>query len=106
MLLMSPHWPSIRGRYPAIARSTYFNSATYGLLSDSTTAAVNSHFHHRDELACADFLNWFDDIDRTRAKAAQLIHAEAADIAFSLNAASPLSLLLGSAHWQPGDRIV
>jgi len=103
---MTPHWPSIRGRYPAIAHWTYLNSATYGLLSESTTAAVNRHFHHRDELACADFLDWFDDIDRTRAKAAQLIHATATDIAFSLNASSPLSLLLGGEHWKPGDRIV
>ena len=79
---MTPNWPSIRSRYPALAHWTYFNSATFGLLSQNTTAAVTAHFQHRDDLACADFLNWFDDIDGTRAKAAQLIHASAEDIAF------------------------
>jgi selenocysteine lyase/cysteine desulfurase len=103
---MTPNWSDIRSRYPGLKNWTYFNSATYGLLSENTTAAVNRHFQHRDELACADFLNWFDDIDRTRAKAAALIHAKAEDIAFALNAASPLSLLLGGIRLQPGDRIV
>ena len=103
---MTPNWPSIRSRYPALANWTYFNSATFGLLSEKTTAAVNAHFRHRDDLACADFLGWFDDIDRTRAKAAQLIHAASGDIAFSINASTPLSLLLGGIHWKPGDRIV
>lgn len=103
---MTTNWPSIRSRYPALENWTYFNSATFGLLSRSTTDAVSAHFAHRDELACGDFLHWFDDIDQTRAKAAQLIHAEAADIAFSINASTPLSLLLGGVPWKPGDRIV
>ena len=103
---MTPDWASIRLRYPALREWTYFNSATFGLLSERTTAAVAHHFRHRDELACGDFLNWFDDIDQTRAKAAELIHATAEDIAFSINAATPLSLLLGGTHWKPGDRIV
>lgn len=103
---MNPNWAEIRSRYPALQNYTYLNTATYGLLSQRTTAAVAGHFARRDELACSDFLSWFDDIDRTRAKAAQLIHAHADDIAFSLNAATPLSLLLGGTHWKPGDRIV
>ena len=103
---MTPNWPEIRSRYPGLNGWTYFNSATFGLLSTNTTAAVSQHFQHRDELACGDFLSWFDDIDRTRAKAAALIHAKAADIAFSINAATPLSLLLGGTHFKPGDRIV
>jgi selenocysteine lyase/cysteine desulfurase len=103
---MTPDWSEIRSRYPGLNGWTYFNSATFGLLSANTTAAVQQHFQHRDELACSDFLNWFDDIDRTRAKAAALIHAKAEDIAFSLNAATPLSLLLGGTHFKAGDRIV
>ncbi len=102
----TPNWPLIRSRYPALQNWTYFNTATYGLLASTTTEAVNKHFQHRDALACSDFLNWFDDIDRTRAKAAQLIHAQPEDIAFTTNAATPLSLLLGGIHWKQGDRIV
>ena len=103
---MTPNWPAIRAQYPSLQNWTYFNSATYGLLSHRTTQAVANHFLHRDELACSDFLSWFDDIDLTRAKAAQLIHAQPEDIAFAINAATPLSLLLGGTHFKPGDRIV
>jgi len=99
-------WAEIRSHYPGLQNWTYFNSATYGLLSKKTTAAVSRHFEHRDELACADFLHWFDDIDATRAKAARMIHAGAEDIAFAINAATPLSLLLGGTKWKTGDRIV
>jgi cysteine desulfurase / selenocysteine lyase len=103
---MTPHWPSIRSRYPALENWTYFNSATFGLLSRATTEAVAAHFAHRDAAACGDFLEWFDHLDGTRAKAAALIHAAPADIAFSINASTPLSLLLGGVDWKPGDRIV
>lgn len=99
-------WGSIRSRFPALRNWTYFNTATYGLLSEASTAAVARHFVRRDATACADFLDWFDDLDGTREKAARLINATAADIAFSVNAATPLSLLLGGLHWNRGDRIV
>lgn len=103
---MTPHWPTLRARYPALEKWTYFNSAAFGLLSRKTTEAVAGHFQHRDDLACSDFLEWFDVADGTRAKAAQLIHAAPEDIAFSINASTPLSLLMGSMDWKPGDRII
>jgi cysteine desulfurase / selenocysteine lyase len=37
---------------------------------------------------------------------AQLIHCDAQDIAFAMNAASALSLFLGGMEWREGDRIV
>ena len=50
--------------------------------------AVARHFGRRDELACSDFLSWFDDADRLRGLLARLIHAEPADIAFLPNVAT------------------
>ena len=64
------------------------------------------HLDRRDEFACGDFLAWFDDIDRLRAKLARLVGAQADDIAFAPNAATPLSLLLNGLDWAPGDEIV
>jgi cysteine desulfurase / selenocysteine lyase len=68
--------------------------------------AVARHFAHRDEMACADFLAWFDDADRLRETVAQLIHASGEDIAFVPNASAALSLLIGGLDWKPGDRVV
>ncbi|MBM3756246.1 MAG: aminotransferase class V-fold PLP-dependent enzyme [Acidobacteria bacterium] len=103
---MTPDWNALRATYPALRKWTYFNTATYGLLSEQTTAAVNRHFAHRDQYACADHVHWFDDIDRTREKVARLIGATAADIGFMANAATALSLFLNGIDWRPGDQVV
>ncbi len=68
--------------------------------------AVARHFARRDESASADFLYWFDDADRLRAAVAQLIHCEAADIAFVPNASLALATLLNGLDWRAGDRIL
>ncbi|MCX6589302.1 MAG: aminotransferase class V-fold PLP-dependent enzyme [Acidobacteria bacterium] len=96
----------LRDQFPALARFTYLNTATYGLLSRRGRAAMVGHLDRRDDFACGDFLAWFDDIDRLRAKLARLVGAQADDIAFAPNAATPLSLLLNGLDWAPGDEIV
>jgi cysteine desulfurase/selenocysteine lyase len=101
-----PDWAAIRGEFPALRRWTYLNTATFGQVPRCAVRAVERHFARRDELACSDFLSWFDDADRIRALAARLIGAEPADIAFVPNAATALGLLLGGLPWRAGDRIV
>jgi cysteine desulfurase / selenocysteine lyase len=85
---------------------TYLNTATFGQLSERSVEAVQKHFQHRDELACSDFLDWFDDVDRVRESIARLIGAKSTDIAFLTNAASGLSLFLEGFDWRAGDRVV
>jgi selenocysteine lyase/cysteine desulfurase len=100
------NWKSIRAEFPALANWTYLNSATYGQVSLRAQAAVAKHFQHRDELACTDFISWFDEIDEIRALIGRLIHCEGSDIAFTLTASAALSQFLGGIDWRPGDRIV
>lgn len=102
----SPDWSAIRAEFPALRRWTYLNTATFGQLPRCAVQAVQRHFARRDELACSDFLSWFDDADRIRELVARLIHARPSDIAFIPNAATALSLLLRGIPWQAGDRIV
>jgi selenocysteine lyase/cysteine desulfurase len=104
--MSAPDWAAIRHEFPALRNWTFLNTATYGQLPRRATEAVASHFRHRDRTACHDFLDWFDDADRLRESLARLIHAEASDIAFIVNASTALSLLLNGIDWQPGDRIV
>jgi cysteine desulfurase/selenocysteine lyase len=103
---MSVNWQEVRAQFPALAHWTYLNTATYGHLPRSGHEAVTRHFQRRDELACSDFLAWFDDMDRIRGKIARLIHAQAGDIAFISNASAGLALMLGGMDWHAGDRIV
>lgn len=100
------NWTAIRDGYPSLKGRTYLNTATYGQLSLRTQAAVAGHFARRNDLACTDFLTWFHDMDELRALIAQLIHCQPDDVAFTMNAASALSLFLGGIDWQPGDRIL
>jgi cysteine desulfurase / selenocysteine lyase len=99
-------WCGVRAEFPALAHRTFLNTATFGQLPARTSAAVNRHLERRNETACEDFLSWFDDTDEIRASIAQLIHCEAGDIAFAMNAASALSLFLHGIDWREGDRIV
>lgn len=103
---MTANWNQVREQFPALANWTYLNTATYGQLPRIATECVAQHFAHRDELACADFLSWFDDIDRVRDSIARLIHARREDIAFVQNASTALGCLMAGLDWKPGDRIV
>jgi selenocysteine lyase/cysteine desulfurase len=103
---MAADWEAIRAEFPALTRWTFLNTATFGQLPRRAVEAMAGHLARRDELACEDFLDWFDDADRIRGVIARLIHCHAEDIAFIPNAATALALLLGGLDWQPGDRIV
>jgi len=99
-------WGAVRAEFPSLARWTFLDTATFGQMPVRAVEAVARHFQRRDELACADFLDWFDDADRLRGLLARLIHAEAADIAFMPNVTAALSLLMNGLDLRPGDRIV
>lgn len=101
-----PNWDGIRSEFPALAHCTYLNTATFGQMPRRAADAVARHFAHRDELACWDFLAWYDDADRLRGKIGQLIHCEPSDIAFVPNASTALGLLLGGIDWRPGDHVL
>jgi cysteine desulfurase/selenocysteine lyase len=99
-------WEAVRREFPALEHWTYLNTATFGQLPRRATEAVSRHFAHRDELACWDFLAWYDDADRIRAKIARLIDCSPSDIAFVPNASTALGLLLAGLDWHSGDRIL
>lgn len=100
------NWTNVREQFPALNNCTFLNTATFGQLPRSATEAVARHFAHRDELACGDFLQWFDDMDRVRAKVAKLIACHADDIAFVANASTGLAILLNGIDWKPGDEVI
>lgn len=99
-------WSSVRALYPALERWTYLNSATFGQLSTRSTEAVARHFAHRDSLAASDFLSWFEDHDRLRAKLATLINSSPDDIAFLQNASSALGVIMNGFEWRDGDEVI
>ena len=103
---MEIDWEHIRGEFPALSRWTYLNTATFGQMPRCAAEAVARHFARRDATACSDFMDWFDDADRLRARVAAFIHCQPADIAFIQNASAGLSLLVCGLDWKTGSRIV
>ncbi len=99
-------WNTIRADFPALANWTYLNTATYGHIPRRAMTALNEHFTHRDELACSDFLSWYDEADRMREPIAKLINASPDDIAFIPNSATAMGLLTSGIDWKRGDNIV
>lgn len=100
------NWNAVRAEFPSLDRWTYLNTATYGLMPARSRAAVDRHFARRDELACQDYLSWFDDMDCIRQSVARLIHCSAEDVGFVPNASSALSLLNSGVDWRPGDQLL
>jgi cysteine desulfurase/selenocysteine lyase len=103
---MTPDWKALRAEFPALANWTYLNTATYGQMPRSGADAMNRHLARRDELACGDYLAWFDDMDAIRESCARLVHCEATDIAFVMNASTGLSALVLGLPWQRGDEVL
>lgn len=104
--MSKPDWQKIRSEFPALENRAYLNTATFGQLPRRATAAVAQHWQHRDELACTDFLSWYDDADRLRASIGKLIGATAGDIAFTSSAAGALGMVLAALDLQPDENIV
>jgi selenocysteine lyase/cysteine desulfurase len=103
---MNIDWAEVRKEFPALEQWTYLNTATYGQMPRRANEAMTRHLQIRDELACSDYMSWFDDMDRLRQSAARLVHCAARDVAFVPTASAALGLLLGGISWREGDRVV
>ena len=103
---MTPDWKALRAEFPALANWTYLNTATYGQMPRSAADAMSRHLARRDELACGDYLGWFDDMDAIRESCARLVHCKAPDIAFVINASTGLAALVLGLPWQSGDEVL
>lgn len=99
-------WAEIRKEFPSLQGRTFLNTATFGQLPRRTREAAMAHFERRDKTAALDFLEWFDDLDQTRALLGGLIHCRADDVAFVPNAGYALALAASSVDWKPGDELL
>lgn len=104
--MSTPDWAGIRAQFPSLEGRTFLNTATFGQLPISAKQAACAHFARRDETAALDFLDWFDDLNSTRALIARLLHCSPDDVAFVPNAGYALSLAVSSIDWKAGDELL
>ncbi len=91
LLAMPTQWDRAREQFP--------------VLRHWTREAMERHHCRRDEQACLDFLDWFDDADRVRALAARLLGCQPDDVAFAPSTSTALGWLISGMRWQAGDRV-
>ena len=103
---MATEWRAIRAQFPVLRDWVYLNTATFGPVPRCALEASRRHEQRRDDRACLDFLDWFDDADQVRALAARLMGARGDDIAFIPNTGTALGWLIQGIVWKPGDRVV
>ena len=81
---------AIRSRFPSLPRLAYLNSGSYGLLSDAVQAAVQAYVDLRIQ-AGADWDAWVESSFALAGRVAELLHAEADEIAITGSASSGIN---------------
>jgi len=94
-----------RRNYPALERWIYMDVAGRGVLSRGVRAAIDAHLDER-MLNGADKEKFFQLIERTRAKFAQLINAQPDEIAYTKNISEALNMIATAFDWKRGDNAV
>src|SRR3954464_1753505 len=89
----------VRTHFPALERWTYMDVAARGVLSTEVRAALDAHLDDRMMNGAADKDAFFALVERARARFAQLIGAEADEIAFSKNVSDGLNMVATAIHW-------
>jgi cysteine desulfurase/selenocysteine lyase len=94
-----------RANYPALENYTYLDVAARCVLSRGTRAALEAYLDDH-QLNGGDKKGWFELIERTRARFAQLINAEADEIAFTKNISEGINMIATGFHWKRGENVI
>jgi cysteine desulfurase / selenocysteine lyase len=92
--------------FPVRRNFLYFNHAAVAPLPTRVADAMTAHVENVRDRGGADWRTWFGMIEKTREKAARLIHASAAEIAFLPNTSWGLNLVALGFPWKEGDNVV
>jgi cysteine desulfurase/selenocysteine lyase len=95
-----------RSHFPALERWTYMDISGRSVLSRETRAAIDTHLDDRMLNGATDKAQYFDLVERTRGRFAQLIGADAEEIAYAKNISEGLNMIATGIPWRAGDNVV
>jgi cysteine desulfurase / selenocysteine lyase len=95
----------MRSHFPGALQSTYFDTASRGLIPIEAKAAIDEQLDHRIR---GDIQKqaMFATIERVRAAYAKMIAAIPKEIAFTKNVSEGLNIVAAGLRWQAGDNVV
>lgn len=98
-------WNLIRDEFPITRNYNFLNHAAAAPLCRRAGEAVRRYAKHAEDNA---YLRggFFKQVDRVRQQVAQLIHANADEVAFTKNTSEGISFVANGLNWQTGDNVV
>jgi cysteine desulfurase/selenocysteine lyase len=94
-----------RANYPALERWTYLDVAGRCVISRASRAALEENLDGH-MLNGADKKKYFALIERTRGRFAELINADADEIAYTKNVSEGINMIASAYHWRKGDNVI
>ena len=95
-----------RSHFPALERWTYMDVSARGVLSREVRAALDAHLDDRMLNGATSKEQFFALIEEARGRFAQLIGADADEIAYTKNISEGLNIIATGIHWHRGDNVV
>src|SRR5918999_3830298 len=95
-----------RSHFPALERWTYMDVSARGVLSREVRAALDAHLDDRMLNGATDKAHFFALVERARGRFAELIGAEADEIAYTKNISDGLNMIATAIHWHRGENVV
>lgn len=95
-----------RGHFPALERWTYMDISGRSVLSREVRAAIDAHLDDRMLNGANDKVQYFDLVERTRGRFAELIGAAADEITYTKNISEGLNMIATGVQWRAGDNVV
>ncbi|HEY0335842.1 MAG TPA: aminotransferase class V-fold PLP-dependent enzyme, partial [Burkholderiales bacterium] len=96
----------VRSHFPALERWTYMDVSARGVLSRESRAALDAHLDDRMLNGAADKDQFFALVERARGRFAELIGADADEIAYTKNISDGLNMIATGVDWHRGDNVV
>lgn len=95
-----------RSHFPAMEKWIYMDVSARGILSREVRAALDSHLDDRMMNGATDKAHFFALVERARERFAQLIGADADEIAYTKNISDGLNMIATAIHWHRGENVV
>lgn len=96
----------LRERFPTLARKTYLNSGSYGLLSLDVRQAFEQYLDSREELG-SDWPGWMQQHEALRTRVATLLNAGTDEIAITASASAGINAIASALDFDgPRNKVV
>jgi selenocysteine lyase/cysteine desulfurase len=95
-----------RSHFPALERWIYMDISGRSVFSREVRAAIDAHLDDRMLNGATDKAQYFDLVERTRARFARLIGASADEITYAKNISEGLNMIAAAVPWRAGDNVV